>query len=259
MTYFGFLLLFLVLPLGVLLTRIWRQRALERLPWKALILVAVIALVYTTPWDNYLVANAVWWYDKRLVTGLTLGWVPLEEYFFFILQPLLVGVWLATLERQPTTHAEAYSPPRMRLIGLTLSIAAGIVGLSILLNGWPSGRYLGLELVWGIAPLALQLAFGADILWQSRHTLALAIVPSTLYLSAADTIAIASGTWTINPAYSLGIRIAGILPIEECLFFVLTSTLIAFSVVLLESPQAAERMSRIITATSRRSRPLRSR
>jgi lycopene cyclase domain-containing protein len=59
----------------------------------------VIAVVYTTPWDNYLVATGVWWYDPQLVTGLVLGWVPIEEYTFFIVQPILAGLWLLMLMR----------------------------------------------------------------------------------------------------------------------------------------------------------------
>jgi lycopene cyclase domain-containing protein len=97
-------------------------------------------------------------------------------------------------------------------------------------------------------PLMLQLAFGADILWRERRRIGLAIVPAVVYLCAADAIAISSGTWTISPVFSLGISIAGLLPVEECLFFLLTSTLVAFSVVLLQSPQAADRMRKIVAS-----------
>ena len=31
--------------------------------------------------------------DPNLVTGLTIGWVPIEEYTFFIVQPILAGLW----------------------------------------------------------------------------------------------------------------------------------------------------------------------
>ena len=45
-----------------------------------------------------------------------------------------------------------------------------------------------LEFGWALPPLAIQFAFGADILWQ-RARLALAgILAPTLYLSAADAI-----------------------------------------------------------------------
>ena len=52
----------------------------------------MVAVLYTTPWDNYLVATGVWWYDPHLVAGLVLGWVPIEEYTFFILQTLAMGL-----------------------------------------------------------------------------------------------------------------------------------------------------------------------
>ncbi len=106
MTYFGFLLLFLIIPLilcGGLTLRDWRRGV--TLPdelqntsaWLTVLAHVAVAVIYTTPWDNYLVATAVWWYDPALVTGITLGWVPLEEYTFFVLQTLLLGLWLLYL------------------------------------------------------------------------------------------------------------------------------------------------------------------
>jgi lycopene cyclase domain-containing protein len=244
-TYFGFLLLFLVLPLAGLLMGMWLARGSRLVPWKTLFIASLVALVYTTPWDNYLIANAVWWYDKRLVSGLTLGWVPLEEYLFFILQPLLVGVWMSTLDQRPANHEEHFISPRLRLIATILGIVVWTASMIILLSGWPSGTYLGLELVWAIPPLTLQLAFGADILWHSRLRLGPAVLASMVYLSAADAIAIASGTWHISSTYSLGVRIAGVLPVEECVFFLLTSALIAFTVTLVRSPESKDRMASV--------------
>jgi len=109
MTYFGFLLRFLVPPIVILALLAWRDHAQgRRLPqsltgfpaWIVLGAHVVVAVVYTTPWDNYLVANRIWWYDPDLVTGLTLGWVPIEEYTFFVLQTLLTGLWLLFLARR---------------------------------------------------------------------------------------------------------------------------------------------------------------
>lgn len=59
----------------------------------------MIALIYTTPWDNYLVASGVWFYDPARVWNIILGWVPLEEYIFFILQTILTGLIVAGLLR----------------------------------------------------------------------------------------------------------------------------------------------------------------
>ena len=89
MTYLAFHLVFLLPPLLILLAtgfprppRLW-----------AYLLMPLIALVYTTPWDNYLVWQGVWGYPEGRVL-LRLGYVPLEEYLFFLLQPLLTGAFL---------------------------------------------------------------------------------------------------------------------------------------------------------------------
>jgi lycopene cyclase domain-containing protein len=259
MTYFGFLLRFLILPLAVLMALMWQDRRRGRLPWGTLLTTALTAVVYTTPWDNYLVASGVWWYNVDLVAGLTLGWVPVEEYLFFILQPLLVGTWLIFLKHILPNESPLLSSARLRYSSLGFAAALWVSGLVLLLNGWPPGRYLSLELAWGMPPLMLQLAFGADILWRERRRIGLAIISSVLYLSVADAIAITSGTWTISPALSFGILIAGVLPVEECLFFLLTSTLVAFSVVLLQSPQAAERMTKIVASIESIRLPVRTR
>jgi len=65
----------------------WRARI-------ALPLIALIALTYTTAWDNYLVARDVWWYGPGRVLA-TIGFVPVEEYLFFVLQPVLTGLGTA--------------------------------------------------------------------------------------------------------------------------------------------------------------------
>lgn len=104
-------------------------------------------------------------------------------------------------------------------------------GVCVLISGWNPGIYLSLILVWALPAIALQLAFGADILWHFRKLVALAILPIFLYISAADSLAISSGTWTIDPAQSTGIFI-GRLPIEEAVFFLTTVMLIGFGLTL---------------------------
>lgn len=253
MTYFGFLTIFLVIPLLILagLTiRDWRQQRslpieLRNWPaWLALAAHALVALAYTTPWDNYLVASGVWWYDPELVSGIVLGWVPLEEYLFFILQPIVAGLWLLFLARRlpVETAVKAHSSPIRRnstlVAGLLWVVAAGaLVGL-----GWAPGTYLALILAWALPPIMLQLAFAADILWQHRRLLLVTLVSVTLYLSAADALAIASGTWTINPALSLQIYLGGILPLEEFLFFLITNILLGFGMVLVLARQSQARL-----------------
>ncbi len=255
MTYFAFLLYFLVIPILLLgiIAFVDHRRGKDvpaKLsawpPWAAVSLHVVIALAYTTIWDNYLVATRVWWYDPELVTGITLAWVPIEEYTFFILQPILAGLWLIFWARRPVSAA---SPGELiswlRPAGAMLLGLIWLGSIVILISGWLPGTYLALELGWALPPIALQLAFGADILWRYRRLVFLTIVPLTLYLSATDALAISFGTWTINPEKSLHLLIAGILPIEEFLFFLLTTTLVTFGIVLVMAQESHVRFGNI--------------
>lgn len=99
MTYPLFLLVFLVIPI-VLLAILLREKIRARWWRTAVALTILIALVYTTPWDNYLVASGVWYYDPARVWNIILGYVPLEEYLFFILQPILTALITLALLRQ---------------------------------------------------------------------------------------------------------------------------------------------------------------
>ena len=264
MTYFGFLLRFLFVPIGILL--IWtlvdmrRGKQVAKLwrgwsPWAALLLHVVIAVVYTTPWDNYLVATGVWWYDPALVTGIVIGWVPIEEYTFFVVQPILAGLWLLMLMRynegrgergerreEGSDYALHSSPFTLRTVAVGVTAVLWLVMVGILIAGWQPGTYLALELGWALPPIMLQLGFGADILWRQRRVVLGTIVPLTLYLSAADALAINWGTWTIDPEQSLHFLLGGVLPIEEFIFFLLTNVLLTFGMTLLLSVESHKRI-----------------
>ena len=253
MTYFGILLRFLVIPILLLLgLHAWdRRRATSTpsgaskgiAPWQALAALVVIALIYTTPWDNYLVATGVWYYDPALFTGLTLGWVPIEEYTFFLLQPIFTGLLLFWLLRR--LPPDARPSPRLHWLRQVPAILLGgvaIIMTVVLASGWAPGTYLALELVWALPPIILQLVFGADILWQARRALLLTITISTLYLGFVDALAINGGTWTISPEQSLNVLIAGILPIEEFIFFLVTNVLVVFGLALMLAPASRTRL-----------------
>lgn len=242
MTYGQFLIVFLLIPIVVLA---WTMR--RYLSWREgrwLVLLMFIALVYTTPWDNYLVASRVWWYDPALVTGITFGWVPVEEYTFFLLQPLMTGLWVLFLNRRlPPMRSNPY-PNRLRAI---ITSAIGVIwaaGIVALVMGGQQATYLSLIVVWAAPPIALQLAFGADLLWGERQRVLWGLIPATVYLSAADAIAIGAGTWTINPEKSLQIYLGGVLPLEEFVFFLVTNTLVVFAIVLLLSNESYRRLPR---------------
>jgi len=98
MSYSLFLVIFVGVPLALLIA--FGRVALTRRALLAVLGLVVLALVYTTPWDNYLVATRVWYYDPALVWNTIIGYVPLEEYLFFILQTVLVGLFTVWLWRR---------------------------------------------------------------------------------------------------------------------------------------------------------------
>jgi lycopene cyclase domain-containing protein len=207
-----------------------------------IVALVIVAVAYTTPWDNYLVATRVWWYDESLVTGYVIGWVPIEEYTFFVVQTIMTGLFTAWLmRRMPYSHTLPEQKRSLRIrqtatgvVGVVWLASVVLLALTFLFpdSFWRYGTYLALELSWGLIPIMLQLIVGADILWRHRGTVITAILTTWLYLSATDAIAIQSGTWTINPEQSLPLLIGGILPVEEALFFLITNVLVVFGMTL---------------------------
>ncbi len=242
MTYFGFLIRFIGVPLLILAaltewdkTRGRRVRpGLGSMPgWFMVAAHIIAAVVWTTPWDNYLVATGVWFYDPALVTGITLGWVPIEEYTFFVVLTLLTGLWVLWLARHlPSAPQPVPQRPRLRLIAAAVMCVIWLSAVILFFTRWKPGTYLALEVGWLLFPVIPQMLLGADALWHHRRLVLLGLLPPWLYLSATDALAIGSGTWTIDPAQTTGILVGGVLPAEEILFFLLTNMLIVFGMVL---------------------------
>lgn len=252
MTYFGVLFTFILPPLLLLAifvprdlwSRLIHRQPISRemlIPYWIILAHVILALVYTTPWDNYLVATGVWWYDPELVTGITLGYVPIEEYTFFVVQTLMTGLWtLAVVRMLVKSHSPMRQSPGLRWASSLLVTALWVISTILLFAGWEAGTYLTLILSWALIPVFIQVAFGADILRAHWRELAITILSSTLYLWLVDAIAIRSGTWVIDPQQTTGLALGG-LPVEEMLFFFMTNLIIAFGVVLMLAHESQAR------------------
>ncbi|MEJ2600610.1 MAG: lycopene cyclase domain-containing protein [Anaerolineales bacterium] len=242
MTYALFLALFLVIPILLLGLATWRDfsnglrssKGFNSFPaWLAVAIHVLVAVIYTTPWDNYLVATGVWYYNPRLVTGITLGCV---------LQKIMTCktfLWLSRrVKNQATRPLQTSRVRSFSVVGLSI---LWLSMLAVLISGWEPMTYLSLILVWALPPVIVQMAFGADILWRYRRTLGLALGSVAVYLGLMDSLAINAGTWTIDPAQSLNIFLGGVLPVEEFVFFLMTNVLITFGLTLLLSQEGRQR------------------
>lgn len=217
---------------------------------------ALLALVWTAPWDEHLVRTGVWSYGTDRVLA-TVGSVPVEEYVFVVLLVVLVAAWgVRTGLLDPTPGPRRGS----RSAGALGWLAVAVAGTLLVAVGGQL-RYLGLLLVWAAPPLALQHAVAGDLLGGRRHARALLALPVALWLCAADRLALADGVWSIAPASSTGVLLLG-LPLEEALFFVLTCVLVADGLVLATDDRALARAMALVrrpqpaaTATMPPSRP----
>jgi len=243
MTYFGVLAIFLLPPLLFLGGRALFGGRLRREEYLAVFAHVLIAVIYTTPWDNYLVATGVWWYDPGLVSGITIGWVPIEEYTFFVLQTLLTSFWILEVRQFILDRGERDSGFSAAIrVGLTVgAVVLWLVSTIGLFSGLETLIYLTLILSWALIPVAIQTAIGGDVLLGNWRMLLAGILPPTLYLWLADAIAIQSGTWTISPEKTTGLML-GQLPVEEMLFFFMTNFLIVNGMILIFSPVIQERI-----------------
>lgn len=214
MTYLKFLMFFLGIPLVGFSFLAIKTKRLGIKNRTGILLMIIIALVYTTPWDNYLIMRGVWDYPRGMVMG-TLGFVPIEEYGFMILQSMLVGiVW--------SLGSKNFKPQNLSFC-FTGIIGASLIGLlGVLCLTKTSGTYLGLLLVWACPPLALQWGLGARVLTTSMSHWILMWVSLTVFFCFADSFAISKGIWWLNDATRTGLEI-GNLPFEEALFFGLTN------------------------------------
>jgi hypothetical protein len=230
LSYAGFHLLFVLPPLAVLAFAAPRLPAgRRRVARVGLLLMTTVALLYTTPWDNYLIRQGVWWYGEGTVL-LRLGDAPLEEYLFFVLQPVLTGLWLYIAGFDPTYEPGDFD--RLpRVVGALVWLGLSAVGA--LLLSVPGGYYLGAILVWACPIVALQWAVGATYLLRTWRRWGLAVAVPTVYLWFADRVAIGLGIWTISDTHSTGLLLLG-LPIEEAVFFLVTNVLVVQGLVLFE-------------------------
>jgi lycopene cyclase domain-containing protein len=271
MTYFGFLLRFLFIPILIfLIVAYWDNRNNKLISgfrngpavWMAIGVHILLAVMYTTPWDNYLVATSVWHYNPELVTGIVLGYVPIEEYTFFVVETILAGLWWWFLARRlsPLPKGEGSGVrenfiPNKLLVYLrrrgAVAISTCVLAVLWLLSAYlfffaaDSWTYLSIILFWALPPIILQTLFGADILWHYRKLVFWSIFVPGIYLSLMDIVALKETTWSISPNQTTGILFFGILPIEEALFFFITNVLLTFGMTLLLANVSQERFAEI--------------
>ncbi|MCC7367492.1 MAG: lycopene cyclase domain-containing protein [Chloroflexi bacterium] len=99
----------------------------------------------------------------------------------------------------------------------------------MMLGQW---TYLVYELAWALPVILGQWALAHRTLRAYWRVVVPGIAIPTLYLCAADVLAIHIGIWSLHPELTLNIWLGG-LPLEEGVFFLVTNVMVVQGIVML--------------------------
>jgi 15-cis-phytoene synthase/lycopene beta-cyclase len=125
-------------------------------------------VVSTTPWDSYLIRNRIWTYPPDVVIGPTIFQIPIEEFFFFIIQTYntsLLYLLLAKATFHPVylraerniNHSRGPVNEKWRYYRLGGQLVLGLTlrGAITLNKNGGTGTYMALILGWAVPFLLL--------------------------------------------------------------------------------------------------------
>ncbi|MCE0497137.1 MAG: lycopene cyclase domain-containing protein [Methylacidiphilales bacterium] len=236
MTYFRFHLIF-NLPLLLVLAALnapapWLH---EEILAPALVLLAVV--VFTAPWDNLAVKWGIWGFPREKYS-LRIGYLPLEEYAFFLLQSVNVMLAVRALFHLfPNLQTGLETSPGMVT---WLCLGASVVPWAIVAaqlywlrrKAGPRVNY-AVHLAWFLPVIYGQWVLAPFLFWAHAGLLVLITAVFGIYYTLADFAAVRAGTWFFDEKQITGVKLVGLLPWEEIAFFFLTSLLVAQSYLLL--------------------------
>ncbi|MDZ4789390.1 MAG: lycopene cyclase domain-containing protein [Blastochloris sp.] len=212
--------------------------------WTAPILTAValvlsLVMVFTTPWDNYAVAQGIWGFPRNRFS-FKIWHLPIEEYAFFLIESIQVML-LTTFLFQCFPQFESWENP----YGITHPLVGIVVGSILLgwlvlglwgrkrINAQSCYHYAWHLLFWFVPIIFLQWAVAWDVVLPRWPVLLGVTFLVGTYLSIADYIAIDKGIWHFDAKQITGYKFGGKMPWEEAAFFYLTAFLVAQSFIIL--------------------------
>jgi len=237
MTYFRFHLAFNA-PL-LLILALWPGQALWESPflYPCLVLLAVV-MIFTSPWDNFAVAKGIWGFPREKFSW-QIGWLPIEEYAFFIIQSVEVMLLLILLFRYfPGAESLREVDPTAPSVWIPCGafffawILFGFVNRNLPRNS-PKYHYAWHLLYWFLPVILLQWILAWPIFLPRLHLILIPTLAIGTWLSFADFIAIGKGIWHFDEKQITGWKLRGIMPWEEIAFFYLTSLLVSQSFIML--------------------------
>jgi lycopene cyclase domain-containing protein len=236
MTYLRFHLIFNV-PLLIVLAALTGPVPWESGETLAFGLVLAAVMLFTTPWDNLAAKWGIWGFPRDKFS-LRIGYLPVEEYAFFLLQSANVMLAVRALfhffpdwQIGPETRVGKWT-----LICLAASIVPwSFVAIQLRWLRQKSGARVNyaVHLTWFLPVIYAQWILAPPLFWAHAELLGLITAAFGTYYTLADLVAVRAGTWFFDENQITGLKLGGVLPWEEIAFFFLTSLLVAQSYLLL--------------------------
>lgn len=211
-------------------------------PWTtgegfALGLVLLAVMVFTTPWDNLAAKWGIWGFPREKYS-LRIGYLPIEEYAFFLLQSLNVMLTVRQLLHffPDWQTGQETDLGKGTLICLGVSVFPwAIVTAQLLFLRRKAGSCVNyaIHLAWFLPVIYAQWVLAPALFLAHAGLLATVTAAFGIYYTLADLVAVRAGTWFFDEKQITGVKLGGILPWEEIAFFFLTSLLVAQSYLLL--------------------------
>lgn len=86
MTYLALNAIFLG---AVVIAGLWLRK---KLPWRAITRATGVLIVLTAIFDNLIVGTGIVAYDENLISGIKIGFAPIEDFAYSLAAPLLIAI-----------------------------------------------------------------------------------------------------------------------------------------------------------------------
>lgn len=199
-------------------------------------IVIILSILYTFFWDKNLIENKVWYYNKNTILGTVLN-VPIEEIGFFVIQCTICS--LVFCYNSKIYKINSLQTHNVNNVVTNLKIII-IFLMSLLLNDYfyyiygDKYYYFHSIIHWSIPIINIHFCFNISTLINNSKLIIRSVLYCTLLLSIIDKFAIENFIWNINKKFIIYdyTDYISTLPLEEVLFFFMTSVMCIQSYVL---------------------------
>jgi lycopene cyclase domain-containing protein len=199
--------------------------------------VLLAVMIFTTPWDNLAAKWGIWGFPREKYS-LRIGYLPIEEYAFFLLQSvnvmLAVRLFFRFFPDWQTGQETEIGKWTLACLGISV-IPWGIIAWQLRWLRQKAGQRVNyaIHLAWFLPVIFAQWILAPWLFLAHTGLLALVTAAFGIYYTLADFAAVRAGTWFFDEKQITGVKLGRLLPWEEIAFFFLTSLLVAQSYLLL--------------------------